>query len=66
MAIYIGLAVGLIVAGLFIVLLSGNAKPPMLAVVFWWVGIVLAVFGLILVLDPILHYIAEQVRAMLH
>lgn len=65
MAIYIGLAVGLIVAGLLITLLAGNAKVPVLVQIFWWVGIILAVFGLILVLAPILNWIATQVRQMI-
>lgn len=65
MAIVVGLAVGLIVAGLVIIWLSGNARQPVLVSVFWWVGLALAVVGLILLLAPVVAWIDQQLRSML-
>ncbi len=65
MIVFIGLAVGLIIGGLVICFLSKNAGQPMLVTLFWWVGIILAVLGLILVLAPVLVWIAAQIRAAL-
>lgn len=65
MAVVIGLAVGLILAGLLIAWLSPKAGSATLAAVFWWVGIVLAVVGLILLVTPVLNWVYVQLRTML-
>ncbi len=65
MAVVIGLAVGLILAGLLILFLSGNAKYPLLVTVLHWVGIILVVVGLILLITPVLVWIEAQLRSML-
>lgn len=59
----VGLAVGLILAGLLIIFLSGGAGR--LAGVFWWVGAILAVVGLILLITPVLVWVSHQLRMML-
>ena len=63
MTIVLGLAVALILAGLAIAFLSRGAGR--LAGLFWWVGVVLAVIGLVLLLQPVLNWIANQLRVML-
>ena len=58
-----GIGVVLIVLGLLIVYLSPGAGK--LAGVFWWVGIILAVIGLIFVVTPVLIWVNGQLRAMI-
>ena len=65
MAVYVGLAIGLMIGGLVICMLSGNAKQPTLQTLFWWVGIIVAVCGLVMALEPILAWIARNLREML-
>jgi hypothetical protein len=65
MAVVVGLAVGLLLAGLLVCYLSGSLKPPLLATVAYWLGIVLAAAGCVLVLQPILNWIAAQLRTAL-
>lgn len=65
MVVFISLAVGLILAGLVMSLLSGYAKFPLLATIVFWIGIVLVVFGVILLISPFLTYLAAQIRAAL-
>lgn len=60
MLIVLGVAVGLIVFGLLICFLSGSAGKA--ATVFWWLGIVLAVVGGLLLLEPIVVYVAEHLK----
>ena len=59
----LGLGVCLILAGLAICWLSSTAGT--LARPFWWAGILLAVLGLLLVLLPVLNYIAAQLKQAL-
>ena len=65
MTVIIGLALGLILAGLVMAWLSPGMSNPMLISVVWWVGVVLVVIGLILLLTPVLIYVNAQLRAML-
>lgn len=59
----VGLAVGLILAGLLIIFLSPSAGR--MATVFWWVGAVLAVVGLVLLVTPVLVWVDHQLRMIL-
>jgi hypothetical protein len=63
--VILGLAVGLILAGLAICWLSPKAGRQTAVTVFWWTGIVLAVVGLILLITPVLNWIYVQLRTML-
>jgi hypothetical protein len=65
MTVIIGLAIGLIIGGLIILFLSGSAKFPLLVGILFWVGIVMVVFGLILLLTPVLVWFNNQIRSML-
>ncbi len=67
MYVVIGLAVGLIIAGLVMAFLSNSLtqKMPILATVVFWVGVVLIVVGLVLLLTPVLVWVDTQLRAML-
>lgn len=65
MAIYIGVALGLLVCGLVVCALAGNLKYELAVRVAWWVGLVLAVCGALLIVTPILAWITAQLRAML-
>lgn len=59
----LGLAVLLLLAGLGICFLSKSGGR--LANLFWWVGILLAGLGLLLVLLPILTWIALNLKQAL-
>jgi len=65
MTIVVGVAVGLVLAGLAICWLSSGAGNPTAVSIFWWVGIVLAVVGVILLVTPVLNWIYAQLRVML-
>ncbi len=65
MIIVIGLAIGLIIGGLIIICLSGQAKYPVLVGILFWVGIVMVVIGLVLLLTPVLVWLNAQLRAMI-
>lgn len=65
MAAFVGLAVGLILAGLAIAWLSRQAGTLLLSTIFWWVGVVLAVVGLILLVTPVLNWLYVQIRTAL-
>jgi len=56
------LALVLIVAGLIMAWLSVNVRQPLLAQITYWSGIVLLVLGLLLLLLPVLIWIAQQLR----
>lgn len=63
MIVMISLAIGLMVFGLLICFLSpsaGRAANP-----FWWIGIVLAVCGVILLLAPLFVFLARVIRSAL-
>lgn len=59
------LAVALILAGLAIAWLSSAIKQAVLAAVIYWVGVVIALLGLVLVLAPILIWLRAQLQSML-
>jgi uncharacterized membrane protein YeaQ/YmgE (transglycosylase-associated protein family) len=63
MAMVIGIAVGLIVAGLLICFLSPQAGRA--STFFWWMGIILAVVGAVLVIAPVITWFAAQFHSML-
>lgn len=65
MAIYFGLALGLLIGGLVVCALSPHAGHPLLVRVFWWLGILCAVAGALLILAPLVEWLAAQVRAAL-
>ena len=59
------LGVLLLIGGLAIIWLSSTAKYPLLVTVFFWIGLVLAVFGAILVIAQPLIWAYAQIRSML-
>lgn len=65
MYIVIGLALGLILAGLLMIWLCKGITQPTLQTVVYWVGIALLIIGLILLLTPVLVWVNVQLRAML-
>lgn len=62
MVVVVGLAIGLIIAGLVIIYLSRYANYPVLVTVFFWVGLVMSVIGLILLITPVLVWLTYQIR----
>lgn len=64
MAIMVGLGLGLLIGGLVIMWLSPAAHNPLLVAVIWWIGVVLAVFGVILLVTPVMVWLYNQVQAM--
>ena len=65
MTVIIGLALGLILAGLVMAWLSAQMRYPLLVTVVFWVGVVLVVVGLILLLTPVIVWLDNNLRAML-
>lgn len=65
MTVIVGLALGLIIAGLVMCFLSHGMKQPTLIAVVWWVGAALVVIGLVLLLTPVLVWVNVQLRNML-
>ena len=65
MTVFIGVALGLLIGGLIVCMLSGNLQYPTLVRVVWWLGLVLACCGALLFLAPILAWLAAQLRAAL-
>ncbi len=65
MTIILGLALGLIIGGLVICLLSRQAGSPLLVTIFWWVGVICAIIGLVLLLTPVLVWINNQLQSMI-
>ncbi len=63
--VVIGLAIGLIIAGLIMAWLAPNAGHPMLVTVVRVSGIVLIVIGLIFLLTPVLIWINAQLHQMI-
>ncbi len=62
MTVIIGLAIGLILAGL---IMTRFPPPGTLGVVVYWVGVVLIVVGLVLLVTPAMVWLNTQLRAML-
>ena len=65
MAAFIGLAVGLILAGLLIAYLAPLAIKGVGGTVFRYIGIVLAVAGAVLLLAGPINWAAAQLKSML-
>lgn len=65
MAIMIGLGLGLLIGGLVVMWLSPSTHNPTLVNLIWWVGAVLAVFGVVILVTPMLVWVYNQVHAML-
>lgn len=65
MHIVIGLALGLVLAGLLMAYLCGSVQQPVLKTIVYWVGLVLIVVGLVLLLTPVLIWVNLQLRSML-
>lgn len=65
MAIYIGVALGLLIGGLVVCWLSPNVQQPTLVRVIWWLGLLLALCGALLFLAPFLAWLATNLRAAL-
>ncbi len=65
MVVVLGLAIGLILAGLLMVVLAPKVTPAILATVVYWVGIILVVVGLILLVSPVLIWLSAQIKAAL-
>lgn len=65
MAIIIGIALGLLIGGLIVCYLSPALQNPLLVRVVWWIGLLLAVCGALLILVPILSWITAQLRSAL-
>ncbi len=63
MQIVVALSLVLIIGGLLICWLSGSAGRA--STMFWWVGIVLAVFGFILLLAPAFVFLSGVIQQML-
>jgi hypothetical protein len=60
------ISVVLLLGGLGIMVLSGKAGAGTLAsTVFWWLGLLVAILGAVLLLAPIIAWIAAQLRSML-
>jgi lysylphosphatidylglycerol synthetase-like protein (DUF2156 family) len=62
---YVILVLALIIGGLVVCLLSKGAGNPTLVTLFWWVGIIVAVCGLVLALEPLIHWAARNLREMI-
>ena len=56
----------LLIAGLGIMVLSNKAGgPSILATIFWWLGLLVAILGAVLLLAPIISWIAAQLKTAL-
>lgn len=64
MAIMIGLGLGLLIGGLVVMWLSPSAHNPTLVTVVWWIGLVLVLFGVVIIITPVMVWIYNQVQAM--
>lgn len=62
MTIMIGLALGMMIGGLVLCLLSSHAKYEILKTLFFWVGLVIAILGLLLFLIRPIIWIAKQLQ----
>jgi hypothetical protein len=61
----IGVALGLILVGLVMMVLAPKAGSALLSTVVWWVGVVVLVLGLILLVTPVLVLISGVIRSAL-
>ncbi len=65
MTLIIGLAIGLILGGLVVLALKKFAEYPILVTILLWIGIIMVIFGIILLLTPVLVWFNNQIRGML-
>jgi hypothetical protein len=65
MAIYVGVALALLVRGLVVCALAESLKSPILVKVAWWLGLLLAVCGVPLFLAPLAAFLAATLRQAL-
>lgn len=65
MALFIGVALGLLIGGLVVCFLSGSLQYTLLVRVVWWLGLGLALCGALLILVPVLAWVSAQLRAAL-
>ncbi len=63
MAIVIGLALGLIIAGIILVKFGGGIG--LLSTVLYYTGIIIIIVGLILLVTPVLNWVYMQLKMML-
>ncbi len=63
MHILIGVALGLILAGIFMAWKHDAIRQPLLAQVVYFAGVVLVVVGLVLLLTPVLIFVNAQLRS---
>lgn len=61
----LGLGLGLLIGGLVVMWLSPSAHNPTLVTVVWWVGVVLVLFGVIILITPVMVWLYNQVHAMI-
>ena len=64
MAIMIGLGLGLLIGGLLVMYLSPAAHNPALVAIVWYIGAVLVVFGVVLLVTPVMVWVYNNVRQM--
>jgi len=62
----LGLGILLLIAGLVIALLSIKALTPgtVMSTVVWWIGIILAAFGIVLITTPFFVWLDGHVRTI--
>jgi hypothetical protein len=65
MTMVIGVALGMLIGGLLVCMLSPNIHYPVMVKIVWWIGLILALCGALLLLTPILIWITAQLRAAL-
>jgi hypothetical protein len=65
MAVMIGVGLGLLIGGLVVMWLSPSAKKEPLITIIWWVGLICACFGLVILVTPILNWLYHQVQQMI-
>ena len=63
MAVLFGVALGLIVCGIFMCWKSDALRKEPLVTITYWVGVVLAIVGLVLLLTPVLVWLNLQLRS---
>lgn len=63
--VILGMALGLLIGGLVVMWLSVAAHYSPLVQVVWWIGIILVVFGVVLLATPIMVWLYAQIQAML-
>ena len=65
MVIVFGLGLGLLLGGLLVMWLSPSAHNSTLVTVVWWIGLVLVLFGVILLATPVLTWVNGVIRGII-